>query len=175
MRAYTPPMHGLFVLSVWLHVLAATVWVGGMFFLVLVVVPFLRREGPEKASAFMHAAGVRFRTIGWVCFFIFLVTGAFNLYFRGVRLTSFVNPAWLGSSYGKLVLTKLALFALIVALSAVHDFIVGPAATRALRLGPGAPEALALRRKASLMGRANALLALAIVLVAVMLVRGFPF
>ncbi len=168
-------MHALFVVSVWLHILAAIAWVGGMFFLVLVVVPWLRRGGGIDAGRFLHETGVRFRNVGWACFGVLLVTGLFNLGYRGVRPTHLVDPSWLATPYARAVLAKLGLFALILLVSAVHDFAIGPRATRVLRESPGSEEALALRRRASLLGRFNALLALAIVFVAVVLVRGWPF
>jgi hypothetical protein len=43
-----------------------------------------------------------------------------------------------------------------------------------LERDPGSPEAARLRRMASLLGRANALLALALLAIAVALVRGWP-
>jgi hypothetical protein len=39
---------------------------------------------------------------------------------------------------------------------------------------PGSPAALALRRRAALLGRANALLSLVIMTLALLLVRGLP-
>lgn len=78
-------MHALYLLSVWVHILAATVWLGGMLFLVLVVVPWLRKGGGTDAAVFLRETGERFRSVGWGCFFVLLITGTFNLWFRGVR------------------------------------------------------------------------------------------
>ena len=78
-------VHALYLVSVWLHVLAAVLWLGGMLFLVVAVVPVLRRMERGPAAALMHAVGVRFRAAGWVCFALLLLTGTFNLAMRGVR------------------------------------------------------------------------------------------
>jgi len=165
----------LYLLSVWIHILAAMAWIGGMFFLVLVVVPWLRAGNRANAGAFLRETGQRFRSVGWSCFAILTVTGTFNLYARGVRLGDFVRPEWLASPFGRSVLYKLGLFALVLVVSAVHDFSVGPRASVAIQRDPGSPEAERLRRQASLMGRGNVLLALALVAVAVTLVRGSPW
>ena len=88
-------MHALYLLSVWLHILAATVWIGGMSFLVLVVVPWLRRGGRVEAAAFLRETGERFRNVGWSCFLLLAATGTFNLWVRGVRLSDFGRAEWL--------------------------------------------------------------------------------
>jgi uncharacterized membrane protein len=165
-------MHSLYLFSVWLHILAAVTWIGGMFFLVLVVVPWLRGGDRARAGAFLRDTGRRFRTVGWWCFAVLLATGTLNLWLRGVRPGDFAHAAWRASTFGRAVQWKLALFAAVLALSAVHDFVVGPRATAALERDPRSPEAESLRRRASLMGRANVLLALALVAAAVVLVRG---
>ena len=168
-------MHTLYLLSVWLHVLAATIWIGGMFFLVLVVVPWLRSGGDRaRAGAFLRETGERFRTVGWACFALLLITGAFNLWVRGVRLADFGRAAWLSSPLGTVVVAKLAAFALVLVVSAVHDFAIGPRATAALQADARSQQAERLRRWASLLGRINALLALVLLALAVMIVRGAP-
>ncbi len=173
-------IHWLYLIAVWLHILAATVWVGGMFFLVLVVVPWLRHASRADAGAFWTATGTRFRVIGWTCFAISLSTGTFVLYLRGVRFSDFAIAGWRSSPFGQTVILKLSVFAAVLIISIVHDFVVGPRAARALALAAttGITDVAAttrLRRQASWLGRINALLALTLVALAVMLVRGRPW
>jgi putative copper export protein len=165
-------MHALYLISVWIHILAATVWIGGMLFLVLVVVPWLRRGDRANAAVFLRETGQRFRDIGWACFGILLVTGTFNLWIRGVRLSDFARIEWLSSPFGQTTLVKLGAFAVVLMVSAMHDFVVGPRATTAIARDPRSPQAQAARRRASLLGRANVLLALVLVAAGVMMVRG---
>lgn len=165
-------MRSLYLLSVWTHILAATIWIGGMLFLVLVVVPWLRSGLRTNAGLFLKETGERFRNVGWVCFGVLLVTGTYNLWFRGVRLSDFVRREWLESPFGKTVLVKLGAFLLVLLVSAIHDFIVGPQATRILAADPNSAAARLQRRRASLLGRVNVLLALVLVAAGVLLVRG---
>lgn len=167
-------MHALHVVSVWLHILAASTWVGGMAFLVLVVVPYLRTTDRAKGAAFLRDTGTRFRNVGWACFAIVLVTGTFNLYVRGVSPSDFLQLAWLRSELGRAITAKLALFAVVLVASGVHDFVIGPAATRAIEADPGSPAAERYRKIASWMGRGTALFALGLVFLGVVIVRGWP-
>lgn len=165
-------MRAAYLISVWLHIVAASVWIGGMAFLTLVVVPWLRAGRERIAGALLRETGGRFLPLAWSVFGILLATGSFNLYVRGVRLSNLLDTGWLATPFGKAVALKLALFATILIVSAIHDFGVGRRAAAAMEADPQSSQALSLRRQASLLGRINALLALAIVLVAVMLVRG---
>lgn len=167
-------MHTLYLASVWLHILAATVWIGGMFFLVLVVVPWLRRGNRVNAGAFLRETGERFRNVGWACFGVLLLTGTFNLWVRGVRLSDFARDEWLASPFGRTVLSKLSVFVVVLAVSGLHDFVIGPRATAAIAQDPRSAEAQTARHRASLFGRANVLLALLLVALGVILVRGVP-
>ena len=167
-------MHTLYLISVYLHILSAIVWIGGIAFLVLVVVPWLRSGGRDIAGTFLRQTGQRFSRIGWLCFAILLITGSFNLTVRGVTFASFADPAWRASPFGTAVSWKLAVFLAVLLTSTVHDFVIGPRAARAIQAAPGSSEAARLRRQASLLGRFNALLALVLVAIAVMIVRG-PF
>ena len=62
----------------------------------------------------------------------------------------------------------------VIALALYHDFVVGPAAARAMGSDPRGSAAMALRKRASWIGRVNTLLSLAIMTLALLLVRGVP-
>jgi putative copper export protein len=161
----------VYLISVWLHILAATTWLGGMIFLVLVVVPTLRRGERALAAAVMRDSGRRFRTVGWTCFAVLIVTGSFNAWWRGVRLHMLFDPSWTATTFGRALILKLSAFLVVLALSVRHDFFVGPRASRALLAGD-TPAAERMRREAARLGRATAALALVLYALAVVLVRG---
>ena len=166
----------MYYLSVYLHILSAIVWVGGMLFLSLVVVPVARNMPPAERGALFGRIGRPFRAVGWACIVLLVVTGAINSAYRGVTWESLASGHLLASDFGRILTAKLGLVTLMVALSIWHDFVLGPASARALeRKDPGAPRAVAtLRWRASWAGRVNALLALLVVALAVALVRGLP-
>ncbi len=167
----------MYQLSVFLHLLGAIVWVGGMLFLALVVVPVARRLPPAERGALFGALGRRFRAVGWACIALLIVTGLINSAFRGLTWGSLFSGQIFGSVFGRILGVKLALVAVILALSVIHDFFLGPASVRALeRAADMAPERVTtLRRHASWLARVNALLALLVIALAVALVRGLPW
>lgn len=167
-------MRTLYILSVWIHVLAAAAWIGTLVFIAAVLVPVLRRQGDDRQRArLLGAAGPGLRTLGWACFGLLFLTGLVNLIGRGFDLADPSDVGWRlwQGPFGTALTWKLLAFAVVLALSALHDFRWGP---RAAAAEPGSPEALRLRRIASWVGRANLLLALVIVFFAVLLVRGWP-
>lgn len=168
-------MQAFYLLSVWVHILAATVWIGGMLFLVLVVVPWLRKGSRADAAVVLRETGERFRSVGWACFALLLVTGTFNLWFRGVRLVDLGQVEWLLSPLGKTVVVKLGAFVLVLAVSTIHDFYVGPRATKTIAEDPSSAMARVQRRRASVFGRINVLLGLILVAAGIVLVRGVPW
>lgn len=167
--------HAVYILSVVLHILAAITWIGGMVFLVLVAVPLLRRpELRDQAGTLMSVLGLRFRTVGWIALGTLVATGVVNLHFRGFTLGQIFDGEVFAGEWGKTLAHKLTLVATVLALGGVHDFWIGPKATRLMR--EAKPEAQAererLRRVASILGRVTFVLAIAIVWFAVRLVRG---
>jgi putative copper export protein len=163
-----------YLLSVFVHIVAAAVWLGGMGFVALVVVPHLRRGDPAQGAALIEATGKRFRAVGWVCLVLLAITGYYNLSARRLGLSDLLDEKFRTTAFGTALTLKLGLFAAVLVLSALHDFWIGPRATAAMRQDPASARSRRLRRAASWMGRINALLALAMIFFAVTLVRGFP-
>jgi putative copper export protein len=116
-----------------LHVLAATIWVGGQLTLAGLV-PGLRSIAPDAPRTVAR----RFNQIAWPAFAVLVVTGLWNI--------SAVDPDWSGS-YGHTLMLKIAVVAAsgisawahAVSRSrrglAVWGAVTGPTAVAALFIG----------------------------------------
>ena len=91
-----------------LHVLAATIWVGGQFALAGVV-PSLRRVSPDATRAAARA----FSRIAWPAFAVLVVTGIWNLVEVDVTTAS--------SAYQVTLFVKVTLAIVSGAAAAVHQ------------------------------------------------------
>ena len=94
------------------HVLAATIWVGGQLTLAGLV-PGLRRVSPEAPRLVAR----RFNLIAWPAFAVLVATGVANVVA--------VKPEW-SSAYGRTLEVKLA----FVALSGIAAFVHSRARSR---------------------------------------------
>jgi uncharacterized membrane protein len=161
-----------YFVNVTIHILAAFLWLGGLLFLGAVGAPALREIEPANLRAeVFQRLGQRFRPVGWLAIAVLLVTGVLNLQVRGLLMWETLGDgAFWTSVYGRTLLWKLVCVAAIVMGSLYHDFVVGPAASRA---EPGSPQASALRNRAAWIGRINALLGILLIVTAARLTRGF--
>ncbi len=164
-------LRNLYLLNVTVHVLAAVLWLGGMFFLALVGAPVLRGvEPPSLRAALFRELGERYRAWGWAAIAVLLVTGVLNLWFRGVlTAVSMGSRHFWTTPFGHTLGVKLAAVLAMLLIQAVHDFHWGPMSSR---VTPGTPEAATLRRRAAWAARVNAVLGLVILVAAVRLARG---
>ncbi len=168
--------HSLYFWSVVVHILAAVMWVGGMLFLVFVLMPALKNmEDARLRAKLIRVTGIRFRSVGWACLAVLLVTGFLNLLARGVSPETLADPAFWTTGYGKTLGWKVLLFLVILSLSATHDFLIGPRAGQLQRRDAGGRETQRLRFMATWFGRLNLVLSIIVVLLGVMLVRGVPW
>jgi len=153
-------------LNVWLHIVAAVIWIGGMLFLSLVAVPVLRQvEPPLLRMNLFRAMARRFRGLVWICIAILVLTGIGNVLFYGNTFP--------GSAYMKVLYIKLGLVAILVGLSLLQDFVIGPRAGRALSRD-GLPPTETDRFMVTLapwVGRFNLLLGVVILVLAAALTR----
>jgi putative copper export protein len=94
-------------LRLFLHVLAATVWVGGQLTLAGLV-PGLRALGPDAPRTVAR----RFNTIAWPAFAVLIITGIWNITAVHVGDTS--------TSYQVTLMVKLLVVALSGVSAAIH-------------------------------------------------------
>jgi len=98
----------LHLLSVWLHILAATVWIGGMAALGLLLVPLLRRERfQDVARPLLYASALRFRWIGWGALSVLVVTGLINVRAQGLPWSAWAEPSFWNTAWGSALGWKL--------------------------------------------------------------------
>jgi copper resistance protein D len=163
-----------YVLCVWLHILAATVWIGGMVFFATVMVPVLRRPEVSRRSApLLRLIGARFRVVGWIALATLAVTGILNLRFRGIDWSVLADSRFWATGFGRTLARKLGLVVFVMFAAGAHDGMSGRRAIEALERAPESDEAKRTRRLASGLGRLALLSSLAILFLAVALVRGF--
>jgi uncharacterized membrane protein len=119
------------IFLIWVHLLAAVAWIGGMLFLSLVVVPVLTRDpfAAERGILF-RAIGRRFRLLVWTSVLVLLTTGPLLLSLRGESL---LEPA----GWSVVLRIKLLLVVVLIGLTAVHDFWLGPQGGRLMQSAPG--------------------------------------
>lgn len=160
-------MKGLYLVSVYLHILCASLWVGGMLFLVLVLLPAIKNH-PER-RLLLNNVGVKFRFVGWIALVLLLLTGLYNMHYRGVSFGSLFN-----SPYNKLFAIKLILFTIVLIISAFHDFYIGPRSIKLMENSDNKDkDAKKYVKTARIVGELNLLLALIAVALGVIIVRGW--
>jgi copper resistance protein D len=150
-------MHALYLVSVIVHVLTAALWVGGMGFFAVVVVPAVRSKlEPTAAREVLAAAGLRFSKLAWISLGTLLFTGIVNLWGRG-SLGQLATSEFWASPFGKTLGTKLALVVLVALASFKH--------AHDARHNVGS-------RTSAMLGRATLILSIVVVVLAIMMVRG---
>jgi copper resistance protein D len=135
---------------VWLHVVAAATWVGGLVYASHLVVPAVSR-GARDALALLTGG----RAVTWAAWAVLVVTGLENL-----RRVSFVTP-WLAA--------KLVAVIALLALAAHRDFALVPRAVRAVQDGTEPAAALSGVRA---LDRVLLVVALGVLFLAVGVARG---
>lgn len=109
-------MVSVWVLARWLHLLAAITWIGGMLFILFVLLPVVRPAlDPDARARLVGRVGTRYGIISLVALIILLVTGYFNGERRHVDWSDLT-----ATTYGTRLLVKLMLVSVIVIVTALH-------------------------------------------------------
>lgn len=156
-------MSTVYLISVYIHVICAAFWIGGMLFIPLVLVPGIKNQ-PNRVLL-LHKTGIKFRFYGWLSVIILIITGISNIYFRGLPFTIdfFIN-----TSYGKLLSIKLSLFVFMLLVGGIHDFYIGMKSIDEMQQTSGNK----FKMLARWTGMLNLLLALIIAFLGVAISRG---
>jgi len=152
---------------VFLHVAAAAVWIGSMAFFAAVVVPVVRKMEPRSAAPLIRHLGARFRVLGWVALGVLFAAGVLNLHYRSVTWADLASRTFWSGGFGRVLAWKLALVAVVVVATSLHDVLASAPAS------PSEDQVRRARRRASWLGRFVMGLSLVILFLAVALVRGF--
>ena len=105
----------------WLHLLAASLWVGGMIYIATNYLPVLKRlHIPQQARSLVTVLPY-FSPLAIAGVLIMAVTGPFNAAFH---LTSWQQ--FLSTAYGRALLVKIALVGGLLVTSAIHVGILRP-------------------------------------------------
>jgi len=105
------------------HLLAAAVWVGGSTALVFVGVPAIRTLEGEPRSRAMRELGLRWRPLGYGALLVAALTGVALASHDWEHRTAFQVVFW----------TKAVLFACLLVVSYLHNFVLGPRLQREIR------------------------------------------
>jgi len=107
----------------WIHLLAAATWVGSQVFMFVAVVPALRTLDEAARHRAVLVLNRRFAWLGWGALAILVLTGISNVIDRQRDTDLVFNYDF---RYAWIFVVKLALVAVVIALTAIHTYVVGP-------------------------------------------------
>jgi len=100
----------------WLHIMAGSMWVGGMLAFMFVAHRHFRKRS-EQSQALFAAYASRLSRLAGVALVLVLATGAYNVW----RQMDHFSDLW-ASGYGRIILFKLALVVLMAMLGALSRY-----------------------------------------------------
>lgn len=156
-------------LNLWLHIFAATLWVGPQVFLFVAVVPALREitDVVERTRA-LRVVVYRFGYLSLVAMAILIGTGVQNI--LNANETYFANgPGMLEYRFGVILVAKLVMVAASIALTAYHALVIGPRQLALSEQGGPEEEMARLRALSISVSGLNLLISMAILVAAAML------
>ncbi len=157
-------------LVTWVHLICASIWVGGSIFIGIVLVPVLKSytKSVEELVMLMVKIGRRFNKMTVPAFAILIATGLFS------SRAFFESPeALVGSTYGIILMIKVILVIATVGTYVVHVRMFNADMERKLVSGDGGSVYVqSVRAKIIHLGRIIVVLSIAILLLAALLDGG---
>ena len=149
----------------WLHIFAATVWVGPQVFLFAVAVPAVRTVADVKERArLMRLITTRFGYLAWGAMVVLVITGIGNLFEKDESRSFLFHHHW-----GVIFQVKMTLVVATIILTAVHSFVIGPRMLALQESVTDESQIASMRRASIIISSVNGLLALGILFCAALL------
>ena len=149
----------------WVHILAATIWVGPQVFLFVAVVPAIRTvEDMQARARAMRVLTTRFGYLAWGAMAVLVITGIANLYEHDLDIEALFDR-----NFGTIFEIKMTLVILTVVLTALHSFVLGPRVLRLQESVADEAQIATVRRLSIIISAVNGLLALAILFLGALL------
>ena len=165
----------MYFLNVWIHILAAAVWTGGLIYTAAVVVPYALSHPVEERQRILRGLGRKFRWIAWGSIVVLIITGIGNLMLRltPIKFSQILNGELFDPEKVERLIAiwlpwKLMLVIVMIALMAFHDIT----SMRAAKRYEGSPESAPGNRAGSRAAALATLVAILVLYVSVRLVRG---
>lgn len=143
----------------WLHIMAATIWVGPQFFLFIAAVPAVRTiEDAKQRAAVMRVMTRRFGYLAWGALAVLVATGIANLYEEDLDVDVLFDR-----NFGIIFQVKMTLLIVTVALTALHSFVIGPRLSAMQESVSDESQIASMRRLSMVISGINLLVAVAII------------
>jgi copper transport protein len=140
-HAATEPNPGLPLLGDWLHLLAASIWVGGLIHLVTGL--GVHRKLPDPSRTRLVAGLIpRFSRLALPTVGFLVGSGIYGAILRVGTL-----PGLFGTAYGKTLLTKILIAAVMIGFGAVNLLLITPRMRRGAARSGGAPGLVGVFRR----------------------------
>ncbi len=153
----------------WLHILAATIWVGPQFMLFIAAVPAIRTvEDAQARARAMRVLTTRFGWLAWGAMAVLIITGIGNLYEHDVPIDVLFER-----NFGVIFQVKMTLLIIVIALTALHSFVIGPRVARLQETAASEAEVASARRLSMLVSGVALLVSLGILFCGALLSSNF--
>jgi uncharacterized membrane protein YidH (DUF202 family) len=127
---------------------------------------------------FLRKAALRFRGIAWLLLALLIVSGALALDSRGIGFDRFTEDGFWSTEIGTALGVKIVLVGILLVLSGIHDFVLGPRVSDLMQQVPRGEQppasTVAARKRLVMLARVNLVIAISVAVIGLMLVRGVP-
>ena len=143
----------------WIHIVAATIWVGPQVFMFVAAVPAVRTiEDMQVRTKVMRVITTRFNYLAWGALAVLVITGIANLYEHDLDVDQLFDL-----NFGIVFQVKMTLLIATVVLTALHTFVLGPRVLNMQEAAVDEADLAPTRRWSIIVSAVNMVIALSIV------------